>query len=125
MTYKEAYNDIIDWLRREAERIQYALEDIEAELKVEGVPSRGMARELIKLSARGDQLDEIIAEMNHQMEEEIEDNEQNAAIKFCHEHKLLMIPVDHYHMLNVAYNAYMNNTTYEEAEKMLLEEVKE
>ena len=52
-------------------------------------------------------------------------SDQDIAIKFCHEHKLLMIPVDHYHMLNVAYNAYMNNTTYEEAEKMLLDEVKE
>lgn len=54
----------------------------------------------------------------------IDKEEQNIAIKFCHEHKLLMIPVDHYHMLNVAYNAYMNNMTYEEAEKLLLEEVK-
>lgn len=52
-------------------------------------------------------------------------DEQSIAIKFCHEHKLLMIPVDHYHMLNIAYNAYMNNMTYEEAEKMLLDEVKE
>ena len=54
-----------------------------------------------------------------------EKEEQNIAIKFCHEHKLLMIPVDLYHTLNVTYNAYMNNTTYEEAEKLLLEEVKE
>ena len=53
-----------------------------------------------------------------------EKEEQSIAIKFCHEHKLLMIPVDHYHMLNVVYNAYMNNMTYEEAEKLLLEEVK-
>ena len=52
-------------------------------------------------------------------------DEQSIAIKFCHEHKLLMIPVDLYHTLNVTYNAYMNNMTYEEAEKMLLEGVKE
>lgn len=54
----------------------------------------------------------------------IDKEEQSIAIKYCHDHKLLMIPVDHYHMLNVAYNAYMNNMTYEEAEKLLLEEVK-
>ena len=54
-----------------------------------------------------------------------EKDEQNIAIKFCHEHKLLMIPVDLYHTLNVAYKAYMLGITYEEAEKMLLEEVKE
>ena len=52
-------------------------------------------------------------------------DEQSIAIKFCHEHKLLMIPVDLYHTLNVAYKAYMLGITYEDAEKMLLEEVKE
>ena len=52
-------------------------------------------------------------------------DEQNIALKFCYEHNLLMIPVDLYHTLNVTYNAYMNNMTYEEAEKMLLDEVKE
>lgn len=51
--------------------------------------------------------------------------EQDIAIKYCHDHNLLMIPVDFYHTLNVTYNAYMNNTTYEEAEEILLEEVKE
>ena len=54
----------------------------------------------------------------------IDKAEQNVAIKYCHDHKLLMIPVDLYHTLNVTYNAYMNNMTYEEAEKLLLEEVK-
>ena len=52
-------------------------------------------------------------------------DEQSIAIKFCHEHKLLMIPVEAYHKLNVAYNAYMMGITYEEAEKRLLNEVKE
>ena len=51
-------------------------------------------------------------------------SEQDIAIKYCHDHNLLMIPVDLYHTLNVTYNAYMNNMTYEEAEKLLLEEVK-
>lgn len=50
-----------------------------------------------------------------------EKDEQNIAIKYCHDHNLLMIPVDLYHELNVTYNAYMNNMTYEEAEKLLLE----
>lgn len=54
-----------------------------------------------------------------------EKDEQNIAIKFCHEHKLLMIPVDLYHTLNVAYKAYMLGITYEDAEKMILEGVKE
>lgn len=54
-----------------------------------------------------------------------EKEEQDIAIKYCHDHNLLMIPVDHYHELNVTYNAYMNNMTYEEAEKRLLNEVKE
>ena len=52
-------------------------------------------------------------------------DEQNIAIKFCHEHKLLMIPVEAYHKLNVAYKAYMLGITYEEAEKKILEGVKE
>ena len=52
-------------------------------------------------------------------------DEQSIAIKFCHEHKLLMIPVEAYHKLNVAYYAFQNSMTYEEAEKLLLEEVKE
>ena len=46
--------------------------------------------------------------------------EKNIAIKFCHEHKLLMIPVEAYHKLNVAYNAYMMGISYEEAEKKIL-----
>lgn len=52
-------------------------------------------------------------------------SDQDIAIKFCHEHKLLMIPVEAYHKLNVAYNAYMMGISYEEAEKKLFEEVKE
>ena len=47
-------------------------------------------------------------------------DEQSIAIKFCHEHKLLMIPVETYHKLNVAYNAYMMGISYEEAEKKIL-----
>ena len=47
-------------------------------------------------------------------------SEQDIAIKVCHEHKLLMIPVEAYHKLNVAYNAYMMGITYEEAEKKIL-----
>ena len=125
MTYKEAYNDILKWLRNQCELIYHDIEEIEADLKDEGVPSRGSARNLIKASAKAEQIEDTIELMEYQVEEEIEDNEQNAAIRFCHDHNLLMIPVDHYHMLNVTYNAYMNNTTYEDAEKMLLEEVKE
>lgn len=55
----------------------------------------------------------------------IDKAEQNVAIKYCHDHNLLMIPVDLYHTLNVTYHAFHNGTTYEEAEKQLLEEVKE
>ena len=124
MTYKEAYKQIVDWLHREYESCQYNLKEIDSELKGEGVPKRNTARLLIKTNAWADQINETITEMED-LEEEIEDNEQNAAIKFCHEHKLLMIPVDLYHTLNVTYNAYMNNMTYEEAEKRLLNEVKE
>ena len=47
-------------------------------------------------------------------------DEQRIAIKFCHEHKLLMIPVETYHKLNVAYKAYMMGISYEEAEKKIL-----
>ena len=54
-----------------------------------------------------------------------EKDEQNIAIKFCHEYKLLMIPVEAYHKLNVAYKAYMLGISYEEAEQMMLNEVKE
>lgn len=49
-------------------------------------------------------------------------DEQSIAIKFCHEHKLLMIPVEAYHKLNVAYYAYQNGLTYEEAEKAIVGE---
>ena len=49
-------------------------------------------------------------------------SEQNIAIKFCHEHKLLMIPVEAYHKLNVAYYAFQNGMTYEEAEKAIVRE---
>ena len=48
-------------------------------------------------------------------------DEQSIAIKFCHEHKLLMIPVEAYHKLNVAYYAFQNGMTYEDAEKAILE----
>lgn len=54
---------------------------------------------------------------------EMED--QDIAIKFCHEHKLLMVPVEAYHQMNVSAYAYANGLTYEEAEKRLLNEVKE
>lgn len=54
-----------------------------------------------------------------------EKDEQNIAIKFCHKHKLLMVPVEAYHQMNVAAYAYANGLTYEEAEKRLLNEVKE
>ena len=54
-----------------------------------------------------------------------EKEEQNIAIKYCHDHNLLMIPIDLYHTLNVTYHAFQNGITYEEAEKILLEEVKE
>ena len=50
--------------------------------------------------------------------------EQDIAIKFCHEHKLLMVPVEAYHQMNVSAYAYANGLTYEEAEKRLLNEVK-
>lgn len=51
-------------------------------------------------------------------------SDQDIAIKFCHEHKLLMIPVDAYHRLNVAYYAFQNGMTYEEAEKAIVGESK-
>jgi hypothetical protein len=51
-----------------------------------------------------------------------EKEEQSIAIKFCHEHKLLMIPVETYHKLNVAYYAFQNGMTYEEAEKAIVRE---
>ena len=51
-----------------------------------------------------------------------EKDEQSIAIKFCHEHKLLMIPVEAYHKLNVAYYAFQNGMTYEEAEKAIVGE---
>ena len=54
-----------------------------------------------------------------------EKEEQNIVIKFCHDHNLLMIPIDQYHTLNVTYHAFHKGITYEEAEKILLEEVKE
>lgn len=119
MTYKEAYKQILDWLIREHELLSHELEEIEADLKDEGVPSRGSARNLIRTGARAVQVNEIVTEMENTLED-VEDTEQSIAIKFCHEHKLLMVPVEAYHQMNVSAYAYANGLTYEEAEKRLL-----
>jgi hypothetical protein len=124
MTYKEAYEQILDWLRREHEMKLKEIDDINEDLMSEGVPPRGMARKIIQMTARDNQIFEIITEMEDLLQETDEPitDDQNMAIAFCHEHKLLMIPVDTYHRLNVSYYAFVNGITYDKAEKIIMGE---